>query len=479
VADKDWKRGVDVKLGTQPTILIVGENECELQLMRWALRSEFRVLIANELELALHLVQSRRLGAVLLDIEFLELSSEKEKSLAPLLEMVGDDGLCKLIVLSTSSGTPNLRPAIAAKTFNYFWRPLDFGLLGHVLRQACWEAESEGRVVIDRLQFTSGIDNLIGTSEGMRRVSEAIRKAAPADVPVLITGESGTGKELAARAIHKLSGRKHGPFVPINCGAIPEQLLEAELFGYEKGAFTGAWRQNKGKIEYANGGTLFLDEIGELPVNLQVKLLRFLEDYHLERIGGRKSIPVNTRIVAATKTELHKAMAESKFREDLYYRLSVLNISLPPLRARKADVHLIARAFINGASRELGKRVDGLTREAVEAMDSYSWPGNVRELRNKIQRAVIMAEGRLLTPDDLELPCQAKGDVAEAISFKAARDRFQANFIIKAVVSCNGNINKMARELGLSRPTIYYFINKYGLHQHFKLPDAPVPKHLS
>ncbi len=454
---------------TQPTILIIDPHEENLELMQWVFRDEFQVLAASDIATATTLVQSQRPTVTVLDIDCLEVQSEPAQCLESLVEILDLDGGCKLVVLGDKNGNSNLPALLSEKTYNYLPKPVDFRLFRYVLEQACWEAEKEERNLLARLRPTIGIEHFLGTTESMRRVFDSIRKVAPAEVPVLITGESGTGKELSARAIHKLSGKRHGPFVAINCGAIPEQLLESELFGHEKGSFTGAWRQSKGKIEYANRGTLFLDEIGELPVSLQVKLLRFLEDHQIERVGGRKLIAVDTRILAATKTDLHKAMAEGKFREDLYYRLSVFTIDLPPLRTRKADMHLIARVFVKRASGEMRKKVDGLSKEAIEAIDRYSWPGNVRELLNKIRRGVIMAEGPLLTPRDLELPYDEEADIDLSQSFQAARDEFQAEQIVKALSLCDGNINKVAKELGLSRPTVYYFLNKYGLQEYFDL----------
>ncbi|HZS10917.1 MAG TPA: sigma 54-interacting transcriptional regulator, partial [Nitrospirales bacterium] len=277
-----------------------------------------------------------------------------------------------------------------------------------------------------------------------------------------ITGESGTGKEVTARAIHARSLRRDGAFVTINCGAIPENLLEAELFGYERGAFTGAVQQKKGKVEYAQNGTLFLDEVGELPVSLQVKLLRFLQDRAFERVGGRLSIEMNVRIMAATNVDLKKAIEEGSFREDLYYRLGVVNIHLPPLRDREEDVLILAMDFLRQASQQHKKRVAGFTKEAVQALKDYAWPGNVRELYNKIRRAVVMAEGFNLTPEDLELPFD-RAIVVPAISLRQARQRMEADVIAQAFMLHRGNLRRAAAELGVSRPTLYRLLRQHGL----------------
>jgi len=284
---------------------------------------------------------------------------------------------------------------------------------------------------------------------------------ATTDAPVLILGESGTGKEMAAKAIHQRSNRKDGPFVAINCGAIPETLLESELFGHEKGAFTGAHVQRKGRIESANAGTLFLDEIGEIPLPLQVKLLRFLQEQTIERVGGRQSIQINTRVVAATNVELKKAMLAGKFREDLYYRLAVVQISLPPLRERENDVRLLAQYFLNRFAAESNKSSLTFDAEAVRAMNKYPWPGNVRELENCVRRAVIMAEGKRVTAKDLELDPTGLG--TSVVTLKDAREAVERQMVQQALKKHGGKIAPAAVELGLSRPTLYELMDKLGI----------------
>jgi two-component system NtrC family response regulator len=306
------------------------------------------------------------------------------------------------------------------------------------------------------------IEEMSGTSASIRRIFQAITKVAGTEVPILITGESGTGKEVTARAIHARSARRDGPFVPINCGAIPETLLEAELFGYERGAFTGAVQQKKGKVEYAQHGTLFLDEVGELPLTLQVKLLRFLQDRTFDRVGGRQPIEMNVRIMAATNVDLKKAIEQGTFREDLYYRLGVVNIHLPPLRDREEDVLLLAVEFLRQASQHHRKRVVGFSKEALHALKAYAWPGNVRELCNKIRRAVVMAEGVSLTPEDLDLPFDREAAVPP-ISLRQARRRMEADVIAQAFMLHRGNLRRAAAELGVSRPTLYRLLRQYGL----------------
>jgi two-component system NtrC family response regulator len=294
----------------------------------------------------------------------------------------------------------------------------------------------------------------------MEAVFGAMRKVAGTDAPVLIVGESGTGKELVARAIHRMGARAKRPFVPINCGAIPENLLESELFGHEKGAFTGAHVQRKGRIEMAHGGTLFLDEIGELSLPLQVKLLRFLQERRLERVGGRQEIVVDARVVSATNAELKQAMREGRFREDLYYRIGVVVIALPPLRERGSDPSLLAAAFLQRHAAEGRRRLSGFTREALAAIQAHAWPGNVRELENRVKRAVVMAEGGRVTPSDLELESVS---AADGRALRTARADLERETIRRALAKNQGNVSRTAAELGVSRPTLYDLMDKLGI----------------
>jgi two-component system NtrC family response regulator len=307
---------------------------------------------------------------------------------------------------------------------------------------------------------------MLGTSAPMRVVFDSIRKVATTDAPVLILGESGTGKEMVALAIHRKGARKDGPFVPINCSAIPESLLESELFGHEKGAFTGAHAQRKGRIESASGGTLFLDEIGEIPLQLQVKLLRFLQEQKIERVGGRQEIPIDARVIAATNADLKKGLKDGTFREDLYYRLSVVQIVLPPLRERADDIPFLAQAFLLRFAAEVGKSGLAFDRETVRAMKRYSWPGNVRELENRVRRAVIMTEGKRLTVQDLELE-QLLADL-HLTTLKEARETLEREMVQQALRKHSGKIAPAAVELGISRPTLYELMEKLGIVKESK-----------
>jgi two-component system NtrC family response regulator len=302
-----------------------------------------------------------------------------------------------------------------------------------------------------------------GRSPGVLQLNRMIDQVAPHDTTVLVLGESGTGKEVAARALHSRSARRDKPFVAINCGAIPHSLIQSELFGYERGAFTGAVKSNVGKIELAEGGTLFLDEVGDIPLPLQVKLLRFLQERVIERIGGRSVIAVNTRIVCATHQDLQAMIGEVRFREDLYYRLAEVVVKIPSLAERPGDAALLARHFANRFAREMNPKVQGLAADALAAIDSYSWPGNVRELENRMKRAVIMADGRLVTAADLDLPGTVAAGGEIPINLRAAREVADRKAIRQALSRTDNNISGAAKLLGISRPTQYDLLKQYQL----------------
>jgi two-component system, NtrC family, response regulator len=308
------------------------------------------------------------------------------------------------------------------------------------------------------------LQEIVGTSSAMCEVFDLVRKVAKTDLPVLITGETGTGKELTARAIHEQSLRKQGPFVPINCGAIPETLLESELFGHEQGAFTGAVRRKKGRLEGAAGGTLLLDEAGDLLSSLQVKLLRFLQEGTFERVGGEETLHVDARIIGATNVDLKAAIEKNRFREDLYYRLGVLQIHLPPLRERGEDTLLMAMRFLRYAADSNRRAIWGYTSEALQALRSYHWPGNVRELSNRVRRAVIMAEGREIMPHDLGLTREATQEGGDSLdSLKVAQRRIEVEMIVKGIRMHRGNLTRVARDLDVSRTTLYRKLREYNL----------------
>jgi two-component system NtrC family response regulator len=347
--------------------------------------------------------------------------------------------------------------------YDYFTKPVQIDELKVVLRRALQlcELERENRELQRRLGG-QGLEELIGASEPMERVFAAIRKLARTDAPVLVVGESGTGKELAARAVHRLGERAEGPFVAINCGAIPENLLESELFGHEKGAFTGAHAQRKGRIELAHGGTLFLDEIGELPLALQVKLLRVLQERTLQRVGGRSDIVVDCRLICATNSDLKAATEQGRFRDDLYYRVAVVTLPLPPLRERGEDLFLLARTFLEREAARAKRKLSGFVPEALRALEAYRWPGNVRELENRVRRAVVMADGREVRPEDLELP-DVEGIPTAGRGLREARENVERDAIRMALARHAGNVSHAAAELGVSRPTLYGLMEKLGI----------------
>jgi len=369
--------------------------------------------------------------------------------------------------------------AIRQGAFDYYQKPIDVEELRVMLRRAAHihRLEQGNEIRQRRREMVGRFEDLLGTSSGMREVFGLIERVATSSTTVLITGESGTGKELIARAIHAKSPRRDGPFIPINGGAIPETLLESELFGHEKGAFTGAHVRRQGRVEQADGGTLFLDEVGELPLTLQVKLLRFLQEREIERVGGRQRILVNVRVIAATNTDLRKGIEAGRFRDDLYYRLSVVTLAMPPLRERGEDVLLLADAFLRRFRHEgNGKRVRGFSPEALAALWAHTWPGNVRELENRVQRAVIVAAGPVLTPADLELAPAAPGK----LNLKEARERVERKVVVEALVRCKGNITQAAREMEITRPTLHALMNKYGLRadQFRESTEASTPRGL-
>jgi DNA-binding NtrC family response regulator len=312
-------------------------------------------------------------------------------------------------------------------------------------------------------------EEMVGTCEAMRDIFQLIRKVASTDVPVLVTGASGTGKEMVARAIHERSHRGKMPFIAINCGAIPRELLESELFGHEKGAFTGAYQSTKGTVERAEGGTLFLDEVGELPLALQVKLLRFLQEFSFERVGGRKTIKVDLRVISATNADLKEMIAQNRFREDLYYRLDVVGVDLPPLKDRGDDVLIIANRFLKHYANKVGKDLRGFGHEAAIALQSYHWPGNIRELINRIRRSVVMAEGPWVTPEILGLAttiASAPEPLMAGLSLKEAKARFEADLLVKVLKHYQGNVVLAAQTLQISRSMMYHLIQKYDLKQY-------------
>ena len=431
--------------------------------MKWALAQDYDVLLAEDRPSALDIIKNEQPAVVTLDLGLPPNPAGVEEGFAILDDILGTYSQTKVIIITGRSEKEHALRAVEKGAYDFFYKPIQIDELKVVLRRAFYVSDLE-REQRAALRDTKGsvFEGMLGMCPNMQEVFSTIRKVSTSDASVLITGDSGTGKELVARAIHNLSYRNHAPFIVINCGAIPENLLESELFGHEKGAFTGAHMQRKGRIEFAHGGTLFLDEIGELPISLQVKLLRFLQEQVVERIGGRERIPVDVRVLAATNRDLKAAQREGIFREDLYFRLAVINIALPPLREREGDVILLAKAFLDRCAVESKKKITGFTSQATYAIEHYEWPGNVRELENRIKRSVIMAEGKKIRPEDLEINFDT--DQKQGfLSLKAARENLDKIMIQKALTLCQGNLSKAAKELGVSRPTLYDLMEKAGI----------------
>jgi len=450
-------------IDSRPALLLVDDDAEIRDQMKWALASDYQLLEASDRSTALAHVRQAMPRLVLLDLGLPPDPDGASEGLAILRETLQLNPTAKVIVVTGNSDRAKAVAAIESGAYDFIEKPVQLEVLKVVLQRAAYlsnlEQEHRG------LQQQAGqneFEELVGDSSKMLDVFRMIRRVGPSDVPVLITGESGTGKELVARAIHRQSARKGEPFVAINCGAIPETLLESELFGYERGAFTGAAQQRKGRIEGAQGGTLFLDEIGDIPLALQVKLLRFLQDHTIQRLGAKETIYVDARILAATNVDLKKAIGEGRFREDLYYRLCVVTIAVPALSERGSDITLLARTFLTKFAEEEKKSMKGFTPQAVEALTAHNWPGNVRELENRIKRAVVMAEGKYVTPANLELKDPSSAE-EEGSTIRASRDSREKDLVRLAMEKSEGNVSRAAAELGISRPTLYQLLARYGL----------------
>jgi len=385
-----------------------------------------------------------------------------EEGLATVTEVLRLAPHTKIVVLIDNVAQEYALSAVALGADNFYKKPIDPDILRLIVNRAfaIHELEAENRRLQSKVA-ESPLDGIVAASEGMLAVCRMIEKVAPTDVTTLLLGESGTGKELLARALHRLSGRAEGNFVAINCAAIPENLLESELFGHEKGAFTGAHKQTMGKVEFASGGTLFLDEIGDMPMSLQAKMLRFLQERVIERVGGRKEIPVDVRVVCATNQNPEGLIKEGLFREDLFYRVSEITINIPPYRDREEGRLILARTLLQKYAKLQKRAINGFADDAVTAIEAYSWPGNVRELENKIKGAVIMADGKMVTAMDLGL--QDGDEEGESLNLREVRQVAESKAIRVALTKSYGNISKASELLGITRPTLYDLMNKYGL----------------
>ena len=442
-------------------LLLVEDDEALRTQLRWSL-DQFDLTVAENREEAIAAMRARDPQVVLLDLGLPpdpEGSSEGLRTMTEMLELSPD---ARIIVLTGREGRDHALKAVAGGALDYHQKPADPEHLGLVLERAFFmcDLEEENRRLGER-ELQTRLPGLVGDSPATIELARTVERVAPTDVSLALIGESGTGKEVDARALHRMSRRAPNRFVAINCAAIPPALLEAELFGYERGAFTGAFKQTRGKIEHADGGTLFLDEIGDLPLELQSKLLRFLQERVVERLGGREEIAVDVRVICATHRDLEQQAKENRFREDLYYRLCEISIQIPPLRERVGDAVQLAHHFLAEFTRELGARDKRFSPDALAAIDSHPWPGNIRELQNRIKRAIILAPARSISRQDLDLH---DGDTeGDALNLRHVRDRSEIAALRRVLARTDGNISRAAKMLGVSRPTLYDLMRQHQL----------------
>ncbi len=446
----------------KPILLIVEDDPGLQRQLTWCFDA-YEVLIASGKEEAITLLRRHEPSVVLQDLGLPPDPEGVSAGFEALTEILTLAPHTKVIVVTGNNDRDNAVRAVGAGACDFYQKPIDVDVLRLIVARAfhIHALEQQNRELRE-MQAGSTLEGIIATDPAMSHVCKLIEKVAPADVSVLLLGESGTGKELLAKAIHRLSTRRDGKFVAINCAAIPEQLLESELFGHERGAFTGAIKQVLGKAEVAAGGTLFLDEIGDLPIGLQPKLLRFLQDRTIERIGGRQVIPIDVRIICATNQNLESRIAEGHFRQDLFFRVSEVAIRVPPLRERAGAPTVLAHAFLHRFGALHGRPRRGFTREAIEALESYNWPGNIRELENRVKTAVILAEDPMITVADLALPAATSS--ASPLNLREARAAAEKQAVAAVVASTEGNLSRAAELLGVSRPTLYDLVERYKIN---------------
>jgi two-component system NtrC family response regulator len=452
-----------MSVDSRAKLLIVEDDEGLQRQLRWAY-DDYEVLVASNRDSAINLLRSEEPPVVTLDLGLPPDPNGVTEGFATLETILSLKPETKVIVASGHGARESALRAIASGAYDFYQKPVDIDQLGLIVRRAfqLHGIETENRKLEERVgEDQTVLGTMITGAPEMLKVARTIERVANTGVSVMLLGASGTGKELLARGLHQASNRAGGAFVAINCAAIPENLLEAELFGYEKGAFTGAIKTNEGKIELAHGGTLFLDEVGDIPLPLQVKLLRFIQERVIERIGGRKPIAVDTRIVSATHQDLPEMIKAGSFREDLYYRLAEIVVRIPSLAARHGDSVMLAKHFLYRFAREMNPAVKGLSADALAAIDEWPWPGNVRELENRMKRAVIMADGKLVTAEDLDL--EARTEAALPVNLKSARELADRRAIRQVLARTENNISSAAKLLGISRPTLYDLMKQYDL----------------
>ena len=446
----------------EKTLLIVEDDPGLRKQLKWCF-DEYTIVTAENRESALAAVRRHEPQVVLQDLGLPPDPEGVTEGMETLREILAVAPETKVIVVTGNGDQENAVQAVGFGAYDFYQKPVDVDVLKLLVGRAfnLKQLEEENRRLASN-QTQSPMNGIIAGSPQMQKACRMVEKVASADVTTLLLGESGTGKEVLARALHNLSSRKDGRFVAINCAAIPENLLESELFGYEKGAFTGAHKQTRGKIELADGGTLMLDEIGDMQPPLQSKLLRFLQERVVERVGGREEIPVDVRVVCATNQDLQTLIADGLFREDLFYRVAEITIEIPPLRQREGDLALLAHFLLDRFSEEFGRKMRGFSEDADQAIQNYEWPGNVREMENRIKSAVITADQPLISAEDLGLDVYT-GAQLEITTLKVARENAEKAALNKALAVADGNVSKVANLLGVTRPTIYDLMNKYDL----------------
>jgi two-component system, NtrC family, response regulator len=447
----------------KPTLLIIEDDVGIQKQLKWCFEN-FNVEAASDRASGIKALRRYEPAIVLCDLGLPPDPANATEGLKALAEILSLQATTKVIVVTGNDDRDVAIQAIRMGAYDFYQKPIDAEVLKMIVARAwhLWQLEQESRLQSDH-QISNPLQGIIAASPQMLTVCRTVEKLAPTNATVLLLGQSGTGKELVARALHRLSLRDKQPFIAINCAAIPDNLLESELFGHEKGAFTGAIKRTIGKIEQANGGTLFLDEIGDLPLPLQAKLLRFLQERVIERVGGRQQIPVDVRIISATHQDLPEKITSAEFREDLYYRVSEVSVLIPPLKDREGDVLLLAKTFLERCKKEMNRsELKGFSSVAVQAIMDYEWPGNVRELENKVKRAVIMAEQNEISAQELEI-APAHTDHSLPLNLRAVRERAETSAIIQAVNHAEGNMSRAAELLGITRPTLYSLVGKYNL----------------
>jgi len=453
-----------VEMENTKKILVVEDDPGLQKQMKWSFE-DFEVFIAGNRQDALKIIAKEHPSVATVDLGLPPDSEGSSEGLAAVEDILSIAPNTKVIVVSGNDERSNAVKAVASGAYDFYQKPIDSELLNQIVTRAyhVYQLEEDNRrLIMEHIDVP--MEGMISNSPQMQSVCQRVEKVAPSDATVLLLGDSGTGKEVCARALHGKNPSITGRFVAINCAAIPENLLESELFGYEKGAFTGATKTTLGKIEYAEGGTLFLDEMGELPMPLQAKLLRFLQERVVERIGGREEIPVNVRVICATHQNLEEKISNKEFREDLYYRINEIPIQIPPLKEREGDALLLARAFFEQMNKDMGKKLKGFTKDALSSIEAHHWPGNVRELKNRIKRAVIMADGKQITAADLEL--KKSNELADVNTFnlREIREAAERKVITKALSHTNGKVSPAAELLGVSRPTLYDLMQKLNIN---------------